>query len=297
MADKNTNVDVDTTQVTDVDEANTVEGQQTQTEDTNVEGAVENSNDELNGQSEDANKEQDEKKTIEELNAKLKEYELRDEEEKMLKEQLGLQDVDTSTYNYMNLDQQIVNEGKQIYLRLCNEYGIDANPNNIDESVKKLKETDPAKAYEFERKFERLGEEVEYKRLMVQQENNNYEIGKFAKEYGQLLNSSPALSNIMTQYVENYGAVSANMYDQLKSVMDIIMPAYQEAFNAGRQYALQSKAKEDTSAVSGGIATANTQTYNNSHVFTRDQISKMSIDEFSKYEKQIMQQMREGKIN
>ena len=56
----------------------------------------------------------------------------------------------------MNIDQQIVNEGKQVYLRLCNEYGIDANPANIDKSIEELKQTDPAKAYEFQRKFEKL---------------------------------------------------------------------------------------------------------------------------------------------
>ena len=42
----------------------------------------------------------------------------------------------------MNMDQQIVNEGKQVYLRLCNEYGIDANPSKIDASVAELKAKD-----------------------------------------------------------------------------------------------------------------------------------------------------------
>ena len=86
------------------------------------------------------------------------------------------------------------------------------------------------------------------------------------------------------------------MYGQLKNVMDIILPAYQEAFNAGKQYALQDRAKKDTSGVQGGIATASTQTYTPSTIFTRDQIAKMSSDEFAKYEKQIQQQMLEGKI-
>ena len=70
----------------------------------------------------------DKQPTIEELQAKISQYELREEEDKMLRERLGIQDVDQQTYNYMNIDQQIVNEGKQVYLRLCNEYGIDANP-------------------------------------------------------------------------------------------------------------------------------------------------------------------------
>ena len=85
--------------------------------------------------------------TAEELKAKLREYEVREEEDRALREKLGLKDVDQATYNYMNLDQQIVNEGKQVYLRLCNEYGIDANPDKIDASVEALKQSDPAKAY------------------------------------------------------------------------------------------------------------------------------------------------------
>ena len=196
----------------------------------------------------------------------------------------------------MNIDQQIVNEGKQVYLRLCNEYGIDANPDKIDASVEELKKTDPAKAYDFQRRFEQLGQEVEYKRHAVQQQNAVYEINKFEQDYSQLLNAAPALNNIMAQYVQAYGANTPNMYGQLKNIMDIVLPAYQEAFNAGKQYALQDKAKKDTSGVQGGIATANTQTYNPGTVFTRDQIARMSSDEFAKYEKQIQQQMLEGKI-
>ena len=177
-----------------------------------------------------------------------------------------------------------------------NEFGIDANPNKIDASIEELKKTDPAKAYEFQRRFEGLSNEVMNKRNAVQQQNAYYEVNKFEQEYSPILHSSPALYNIMSQYVQNYGN-TGNMYGQLKNVLDTIMPAYQEAFNAGRQYALEEKAKKDTSQVSGGIATDNTQTYNgNGVVFTRDQIRKMSTDEFAKYEKEIMRQMREGKI-
>lgn len=257
---------------------------------------VENSNQEQASEEDTQVQDEPAKPTYEELQGKLKEYEVRDEEDRRLREQLGLQDIDPTTYGYMNIDQQIVNEGKQVYLRLCNEYGIDANPDKIDASVAQLKETDPKRAYEFEKRFEQLGNEVEYKRQAVQQQNAVYEVSKFEQDYSQLLNAAPALNNIMAQYVQAYGANTPNMYGQLKSVMDIILPAYQEAFNAGKQYALQDKARKDTSAVQGGIATANTQTYTPDTVFTRSQIARMSSDEFAKYEKQIQQQMLEGKI-
>lgn len=233
--------------------------------------------------------------TVEELQKRIEQYELKEQEDRMLKEQLGLGDVDSQTYNYMNIDQQIVNEGKQVYLRLCNEYGVDANPANIDKSVEELKQTDPAKAYEFQRKFENLSNEIAGRRQVVQQQNAVYEVSKFANDYSQLLQAAPALENIVEQYVENYGG-TGDMYNQLKGVMEVILPAYQEAFNAGRQYAMQDKAVRDTSGVNGGVATANTQTYSSGSTFTREQISRMSYDEFVKNEKEIQRQMIEGKI-
>lgn len=302
MSEEVTNTVDTTSQVADTtaNDTNTAEETVAQTGADNSEGTVENSNDTTNEEditNQDQNDQVDQSKqpTVEELQAKLKEYEVRDEEDRMIREQLGISDIDSQTYNLMNIDQQIVNEGKQVYLRLCNEYGVDANPDKIDASVEELKKTDPAKAYEFQKRFEDLGTEVEFKRNMVQQQNNMYELNKFSSDYGQILNASPAISNIMLQYVENYGG-TPGVYNQLQNVIETIMPAYQEAFNAGRQYALQDKAKKDTSGVQGGVATQNTNTYAPGNVFTREQIAKMSTEEFAKYEKEIQRQMLEGKI-
>ena len=304
MSEVDTNTVDTTSQVADTtaNDTNTVEDTATQTETIECEGTVENSNEgtEEGSNSEQASDDQvtDQPKqpTVEELQAKLKEYEVRDEEDRMIRERLGISDLDQQTYNYMNIDQQIVNEGKQVYLRLCNEYGVDANPERIDASVEELKKTDPAKAYEFQRKFENLGNEMAQKRGMVQQQNAMYEVTKFSNDYNQILNSSPAITNIMTEYVQNFTGDPTNMYGQLQNILEVIMPAYQEAFNAGKQFALQDKAKKDTSSVSGGVATANTQTYTPGNVFTREQIAKMSDAEFAKYEKEIQRQMIEGKI-
>lgn len=235
--------------------------------------------------------------TNEELKAKLKEYEVKAEEEKLIRQKLGLpEDMDSTAYNYMNVEQQVINQGKTEYLRLCTEYGVDADPTKIDASIEQLKATDPAKGYEFLRKFETLGNEVAYKRNQIQSYVTNYEIGKFSNEYNDLLTASPALNNIITQYVQNYSS-QGNMYNQLHNVMDIIIPAYKEAFEAGRSYAMTDNARKDTTAVQGGIATTPTTTgYSDSTVFTRDQIRRMSSDDFAKYEKVIQQQIREGKI-
>ena len=236
--------------------------------------------------------------TAEELKAKLREYEVREEEDRVLREKLGLKDVDQATYNYMNLDQQIVNEGKQVYLRLCNEYGIDANPEKIDASVEALKQSDPAKAYEFQRKFESLGNEVTYRRQAVQQQNTYYEVQKFERDYNDIIQASPALNNVLTQYVQTYNPMQGgDVYGQLKGVVDILMPCYQEAFEAGKRFALGDKAKRDTTPVQGGVAAGGgTNTYVAGTTFTREQIRNMSPAEFAKNEVAIKQAMMEGKI-
>ena len=236
--------------------------------------------------------------TTEELKAKLREYEVREEEDRVLREKLGLKDVDQATYNYMNLDQQIVNEGKQVYLRLCNEYGIDANPDKIDASVEALKQSDPAKAYEFQRKFESLGNEVVNRRQAVQQQNTYYEVQKFERDYNDIIQASPALNNVLTQYVQTYNPMQGgDVYGQLKGVVDILMPCYQEAFEAGKRFALGDKAKRDTTPVQGGVAAGGgTNTYVAGTTFTREQIRNMSPAEFAKNEVAIKQAMIEGKI-
>jgi hypothetical protein len=269
--------------------------QVTTQETTNETNAVENGNEQVEGNNTQTTESTEQQPTVEQLQARIKEYEVKEEEDRKLRETLGIQDVDQQTFNLMNIDQQIVNVGKQQYLRLCNEYGIDADPSKIDASVKALKESDPAKGYEFERRFEQLGNEVTSKRHEVQRQNAIYEVSKFQNDFNQILNASPALTNVMAQYVQSYGD-TPNMYGQLHNVMDIILPVYQEAYNAGKQFALQDKVKNDTSAVQGGIATQNTSSYTSGQYFTRDQIKHMSTEEFAKHEAAIMQQMREGKI-
>ena len=241
--------------------------------------------------------EQKHEPTVDELKTRLQEYEVREEEDRLLRQKLGLpEDMDSRAYDYMNIEQQIINDGKNRYLRLCTEYGVDADPSKIDKSIEALKASDPAKGYEFIRRLEGLGQEVGYKRQAINQQVSSYEINKFATEYNTLLQASPALNNIVNTYVQTYGG-SGNMYNQLTSVMDIVMPAYQEAFEAGKRYALSDQARKDTSEVQGGVATSpTTASYTSGDTFTRAQISKMSSDDFAKYEKTIRQQMLEGKI-
>lgn len=278
---------------------------ETQAQDNNVEGAVENGNtnnteqntEQQNADGAEVRDDVPKEPTQEELKNRLKEYELREEEDRALRDKLGLPDnIDNRTYDYMNIDQQIVNSGKQEYLKLCNIYGVDADPAKLDASIEELKKTDPAKGYEFIERFKDLNNAIGSRRQAVQQEVSNYEINRFAQDYNQLLSVSPALNNIVSQYVSQYGGYGGSMYEQLNNVINTVMPAYNEAFEAGKRYALEGKAKVDTTPVQGGAAVANTNTYAPGTVFTRDQIRHMSPDEFAKNEKAIKQAMIDGKI-
>lgn len=297
MSEEITQVDATQTQPTDtvVEENTQVATVDTDTKE-EVESNPENGNEGQEQKQEDV-AEQKQEPTLDELKTKLQEYEVREEEDKLLRQKLGLpEDMDSRAYDYMNIEQQVINDGKNRYLRLCTEFGVDADPAKIDRSIEELKTSDPAKGYEFIRRLESLGQEVSYKRQAVNQQVSNYEINKFATEHNDLLQASPALNNIFTTYVQNY-AGSGNMYGQLSNVLDIVMPAYQEAFEAGKKFALSNQAKQDTSAVQGGIATnPTTASYTSGDTFTRAQISKMSSEDFAKYEKVIRQQMLEGKI-
>ena len=297
MSEEITQVDATQTQPTDtvVEENKQVTTGDADTKEA-VESNPENGNEGQEQKQEDV-VEQKQEPTLDELKTRLQEYEVREEEDKLLRQKLGLpEDMDSRAYDYMNIEQQVINDGKNRYLRLCTEFGIDADPAKIDRSIEELKTTDPAKGYEFIRRLESLGNEVSYKRQAVNQQVSNYEINKFATEHNDLLQASPALNNIFATYVQSY-AGSGNMYGQLSNVLDIVMPAYQEAFEAGKKYALSSQARQDTSAVQGGIATnPTTASYTSGDTFTRAQISKMSSEDFAKYEKVIRQQMLEGKI-
>ena len=225
--DEITNGQVTETQPTNTEvEENTQTSQEPQSNQQEaVDTNVENSNGETQVENEDGTQKTEDtvtqEPTNEELKARLKEYEVKEEEDRLLREKLGLKDIDPRSYDFMNVEQQIINEGKQRYLRLCTEYGVDANPDRIDQSIEELKKTDPAKGYEFLHKFESLGNEVSYKRQQVQQEVSSYEISKFVSEYNQLLDASPALQNIVSTYVNSYGA-TGNLYNQLENVMNVL---------------------------------------------------------------------------
>lgn len=289
-----TTTDPNATQEVNPDEAKPTEGNDVDVIDKGTEG--DNQDNQPPSGEETPPQPQEKEPSVEELQTKLKEYEVNKEEEAKLKERLGIkEDIDDKTLGLLNIDSQIINQGKQEYLRLCNQYGVNADPDKVTQSLDELKKTDPAKGYEFERRIELLGQDISSKRGQVAQQKYVNDVTKFVGQYQQILDSSPVINNIISDYVEsNVG--SNNISGELDNIMGLISAVYNEAMEVGKQLALTDKAKTDTSKVTGGVATANSTTYTGEQLFTRDQIKKMSSAEFAKNEKVIMQQMAEGKI-
>jgi len=249
--------------------------------------------------SDDANKDIQEPETVQ-LNKdeykKLKEYELIEAERQALQERLGLQDVNPQDFNYQTLDQQVINSGQQELLRLCNEYGVSANPNEFEASINKLKETNPQKGYELERKVEVLMGNLNNKRQQIANQVSQSQIQRFAQENNQLLNASPVLNRILTEYAQA-NAGDPNIYQNLNTINEYLCDVYREALEYGQRMASLKEAKADTSKVQGGIVTAPQSGYSGEpHIFTRAELKTMSPDEFAKNEKVIEEQMKKGLI-
>lgn len=231
------------------------------------------------------------------LERRLREYEIQQQEQELLRQRLGIDNnVSDTDVSLINMEQQVINQGKTAYLDLCNQYGIDSNPANLDANVEALKRTDPAKGYAFERAVEKLTEDINGKKAQIASYQYNNSINQFAKDYGEILNVSPALNNALTQVAQaNYN--NPYVYDTLKSTMDYLTAIYAEAYQYGQRDTSIRNAKKDTSGVQGSITKDINQTSAPTiKVYSAQDIDKMSQDEFEKNYDTIMRLYAEGKI-
>lgn len=235
---------------------------------------------------------------VETLKAKLKEYELQDAELNQLKQRLGIDNVDYGTAQLAQTSDIIRNTAQQEYIKLCNEYGVDYIPEKLDASAKLLQERDPKAFYEFQLKLDRLYGTTQSKLQEVQHYTVQRDVNSFWNDNKLLLDASPVLNAIMSEYVSNTAPQYINR-QVLDGYMDRAKQIYAEAFQAGMQ-AGQSKAQLDPNKIlNSSTITQQSTTYpmeGSSHVFTRQEIANMSLDEFAKHEKAIQAQMIAGKI-
>lgn len=234
--------------------------------------------------------------TQEELARKLKEYELKEQEQAALKRRLGLDDsYDNDEANLINLEQAIINRGKRQYLDLCTKYGVDADPETIEQTVQNLKATDPAKGFQLERDIENLSYRVNAQKNEVVNYQYQNSLNKFYNENSELLQASPELSNVLGIVAQqNYG--NPNVYEELNGTLNYLSRIYSEAFAYGQKYSSMEKARKDTSGVEGSITNDVNQITRSDKTYTREQIANMSQEEFEKDYDNIMRLYYTGKI-
>ena len=235
------------------------------------------------------------KPSQEELEQRLKEYELREEERKDIAKRLGMEEQEADILNLNSLEAQIENQANAVFVRMCSDYGVDANPANLSASLAELKEKEPGKYYEFMDKAKGINAQLNEKKAQIATANFNYGVNKYVQENQELINNIPAFKNIVSEYcAANQG--SPNIYNELRGVTDMALGLIRSGIEIGQASALQQKAKTDTTPVSGGVGVKQTPVYSSDKVWTREEIDKMSTDEFAKHEKAIMQAYAEGKI-
>lgn len=233
------------------------------------------------------------------LKKRLEEYELRDEEVRQLSERLGTNKVtDAQMFEARKQLDIIDNQAQQEYIRLCNQYGVDYRPENIEKSANELKAKDPQAFYELQNKIERLDNTVNQKRSEVNNFITQREVTQALSKHQQLLNASPVLSQQLNNYLHSVPLTNAT--EQIDGFMEMAMAVQREAFEYGKIYAQQEAMQKQANpnAVLNNSVMATNQTYSaqQPRVFTRQEIANMSQAEFEKYEKEIDLAVKEGRI-
>ncbi|MBQ2349945.1 MAG: hypothetical protein II393_01565 [Cytophagales bacterium] len=253
-----TNVEQVSTPATEVDESKT-DTQQVSTENNQVvtetdsqpEGSTTqvSESDGTSTPTEDKSSVEGEPKVSDEIQKKLDrlaEYEVKEKEISDLKDRLGVKDTiqDNQIFSAQQQLAIVENQAQQEYIRLCNQYGVDYRPDKIDASGKELLEKDPQKFYELRYKLEGLNNQIEAKRQEVETFVQQREFSAAFERNKQVFDASPAISRVVKEYIDA-GATPDDIDGIVKSGLSIA----QEAYEMGRQAALNEKAKVDPAKV------------------------------------------------
>ena len=193
----------------------------------------------------------------------------------------------------------INNQAQQAYIKLCNKYGVDYRPENIEKSGQELLEKNPQAYYELKYELERLESTVVSNRAevadFIQQRNTQIALAA----HKDMLSASPALMTAVQNYMNTYRP--ENPQAAVNELIQMAAPMYKEAFEMGKLYAQQEALKQAANNPAN-VLNSNTMVNNNSYsgqapkVFTREEIQKMDDATFAKYEKEIDRQIKEGLI-
>ena len=295
--DNNVNVDPQPAPVQVEENTNPVSATQNTTENGMVDNPVDNPT--VEQQSTDDTNLPNVKEDVNALKKQLEEYRLRDEEVRQLSERLGTNKVpDVQIFEAQrNLD-ILDNQAQQAYITLCNQFGVDYRPDKIEASANELKAKDPQKFYDLQNRIEKLDNLVTQKRNEANQFIRQRELNLALAKHQQMLNASPMLQQQLSSYLRS--ANIDNPMQQIDMFVDMAQAIQREAFEYGKIFAQQEslKQQQNPNTVLNNTVMATNQSYSGQapKIFTRAEIANMSQSEFEKYEKEIDQAVREGRI-
>ena len=295
--DNNVNVDPQPAAMPVEENTNPVSATQNTTENGMVDNPVDNPT--VEQEPTDATNLPNAEEDVNALKKQLEEYRLRDEEVRQLSERLGTNKVpDVQIFEAQrNLD-ILDNQAQQAYITLCNQFGVDYRPDKIEASANELKAKDPQKFYELQNRIEKLDNLVTQKRNEANQFIRQRELNLALAKHQQILNASPMLRQQLSSYLRN--ANIDNPMQQLDMFVDMAQAIQREAFEYGKIFAQQEslKQQQNPNNVLNNTVMATNQSYSGQapKIFTRAEIANMSQSEFEKYEKEIDQAVREGRI-
>ena len=205
----------------------------------------------------------------------------------------------SSDIQIANLQKQlsmVSNIAQQQFLSLCNEYGVDFRAEHIDASAEELKKRDPNGFVDFNLKLERLHADTARRTGDLQNAITYYEVNNAVQPYKQLLDSSPVTNSVVNDILAQIQYV--NPTQQVNYIMNSVMNIYKEAFEAGTLYGQTNKEQiENPEAVLNNSIMSNNPSVSNEaplKKFTREDIAKMSLEDFKKNEKLIDDLVRQG---
>lgn len=295
--DNNVNVDPQPAAMPVEENTNPVSATQNTTENGMVDNPVDNPT--VEQEPTDATNLPNVEEDINSLKQQLEEYRLRDEEVRQLSERLGTNKVpDVQIFEAQrNLD-ILDNQAQQAYITLCNQFGVDYRPDKIETSANELKAKDPQKFYELQNRIEKLDNLVTQKRNEANQFIRQRELNLALAKHQQILNASPMLQQQLNSYLRN--ANIDNPMQQIDMFVDMAQAIQREAFEYGKIFTQQEnlKQQQNPNNVLNNTVMATNQSYSGQapKIFTRAEIANMSQSEFEKYEKEIDQAVREGRI-
>lgn len=234
---------------------------------------------------------------VEALQKQVQEYQAKEQETRELLSRLGTDGTtDIQVLEAIKQRDIIDNQAQQAYVKLCNKYGVDYRVENIEASAKALKENDPQAFYDLQYELGQLDNIVNERRCVIDNFITQKQVQSSLKQYGQLINASPALKQQLNSYLNSVPLTDP--VNQINTFMHMATAIQREAIEIGKILSQQQAQAQSPANVLNNSVMAQQTSYAATppKTWTRQEIAAMSDKEFAKYEKEIDRAVREGRV-